>query len=120
MIISKLKQINGYDASFFDRAVLRKAQEVAQEINYSGLEAQIEYLTEVGYTEEKIWELLLKESLHEGMEIDVAEPTLYDDEHKCSFSGVVVKVLDHYIIAKDHNNDELKISYRAVEDFEYQ
>tara|TARA_B100000780_G_C20927225_1_gene369555 strand:- start:239 stop:598 length:360 start_codon:yes stop_codon:yes gene_type:complete len=107
----------GVTSEYLDGMVHDAASNMATNANNDGMKAQIEFLNQVGFSDERIWAEVLIDTLMPGMEVDVVEPKHDGSPHSCSFTGDVVSVSEAYVCVRDMEDNHWDISFDEIENY---
>lgn len=113
---AKLESL-GITSENLDSMVDEAASDMATNANNGGMKSQLDFLTQAGFTDERIWVGVLIEQLCNGTPVDISEPKHEESKHKAPFKGIVQEVFDDYLTVSAEGGELFDIAFDEVKDF---
>lgn len=82
-----------------------------------GLKGEVELIRKAGYSDDQIWETVLRSQLKPGMEVDVTDPCLNDSPHSNSFTGNVLALFPNYVRVVDMEDNAFDLEFEEIAKF---
>jgi len=101
-----------------DSIVHEAATDMATNANNDGMKSQIEFLTQAGFSDERIWAGVMIDNLKSGMSVDVTEPKNDDSPHSFAFTGDIVEVYSDYVSVRDMDDNHWDVGFDEIERFD--
>lgn len=93
------------------------AAQAAENANKQGVKEQLFLLNQMGYDDDYVWMLLLREYLTEDTEVVVSDPKHDDSPHSSGFGGVVVSLNEEDVTVSDCDCDCFDVGFDEIESF---
>lgn len=117
-MISKLRQSN-LSGDDLESIVTDMAVQAARNANSQGMKEQIELLNQLGYDDDYIWMMVLRDQLTDSSEVVVSDPLRDDSPHSKGFGGVVVDLNDDTVTVVDVEGHHYDVGFDEIEIVSY-